>query len=790
MRKLILLNNNHTKSSLTKIVTRVALIIGAITIIVSSLPWLAVTHVESQSTLQNRIDTIVRIEAPLIIQILENNNLEVLDTHLNNLVNTEKLTHIKLLTASGKGSTQYQASTKQESHFFWGTKATSKYIKAYPSGTIELQIQVREAFFSPKILNKLAIYFFLKIATISLLLLMLLYFLKNFIFSRLSQVTKHLDTIKKMDTISTEKFSDPISLNSDKKIILEDNELDTVFNFIEALYNDYIQCLKQKRTIELVLLEEKQQKLETRRLINEAKAANKAKSEFIATMSHEIRTPLNGVVGMVEMLRDTPLNNNQKHYLDVLYRSGDSLLEIINDILDYSKIESGRMLLEKINFDLEKLIENCCKLFSPVANKRNIELVSNIAPDTPTLLIGDPTRLRQVIVNLVGNAFKFTKQGFVSLNICTQNDAKNGVVTLLFSISDSGIGISKKEQDHLFEAFQQADSSTTRKFGGSGLGLAICKQLAELMDGEIGIESEQGTGSTFWFTSRFAIDSKATQDNPLSCSLALSEKKLLTVNLSKIMLHGLRQHAPTWNLTFDNIDDLPNSPDNLTKGNRAIYDFVLIDHRPKYLDGFNIAKRIQTINAYYSTPIMVITSQQASSFSQSQLYSVSSIIPRPIAIQNFKNTLISQGYGTQLNPLMSQASAKPNHSALNVLVAEDNAVNRMVIEGLLGKFEIKPDFAENGSEAVKFFLTNNKHYDLILMDCEMPEMDGFSATMKIREEEKNQAKAATPIIALTAHVEASHRQRVFECGMNHFLSKPVTLDKLSEALASVGLNNK
>lgn len=778
-----------TNTSLTKTVTKVALIIGVITICVSLIPWLKMTHARTQADLDKRIATLVRVEVPLIIQILDN-DINKLDKHLGKFVNSENLARIKLTLRFDDKKKQYNYFTNEIKNFFWGVSTTIKHIDDYSTGTLELEIYAQESFFSAETFKHLATYLILETLTIGLSILGLLLFLRKFIFQLVSQVNKQLDVLNNVDTISANSFPEPLSLSYDRITSLDNDELDKIIEVIENLHRDYIQCLEQKRAIEFVLLEEKQQKLETRRLIAEAKAANKAKSEFIATMSHEIRTPLNGVVGMVEMLRDTPLNNNQKHYLDVLYRSGDSLLEIINDILDYSKIESGRMLLEKIHFDLEKLIEDCCKLFSPIANKRNIELVSNISPDTPTLLIGDPTRLRQVIVNLVGNAFKFTKKGFVSLNISAQGNADKNSVKLLFSISDSGIGISPKEQNNLFEAFQQADSSTTRRFGGSGLGLAICKQLAELMDGEIGIESEQGSGSTFWFTSRFTIDVVEVEKNPISCSLALSGKKLLAINLSDIMLHGLRQHAPSWNLAFTSIEELPNSPDSLVKGNHALYDFVLIDHNPQNSDGFDIAKRIQSINAYYSIPIMLITSQQASSFSQSQLYSVSSIIPRPIAIQNLKHTLISQGYGTQLNPLMSQISEKPNHSALSVLVAEDNAVNRMVIEGLLGKFEIKPDFAENGHEAVKIFLSNEKSYDLILMDCEMPEMDGFDATIKIREEEKNQAIAATPIIALTAHVEASHRQRVFECGMNHFLSKPVTLDKLNEALASVGLGNK
>ncbi|MFL0811358.1 MAG: response regulator [Agarilytica sp.] len=774
-------NLRFHKNSLAQKITYIVIAIGFFAVALSMTIRLSIIYFENENDLERRIDSFARVIASPLIQTLDSGDINELYLLIERLIESEKLQGVKLRLNSGNGIDEYGFASHRMGEFYWSNETEKTYTYPFSKGIAEMDVRISEAFLSSKTLSKIGAHLLLETVTVALLAILILFSLRNHLINHITTIANYLASRK------SSNLNEPLKLDRNRPDYAPSDELDLAVESIETMRLTLIRDIEQRRAIELALLEEKEQKLETRRLIEEAKAANRAKSEFIATMSHEIRTPLNGVVGMVEMLRDTPLNSNQKHYLDVLYRSGESLLDIINDILDYSKIESGRMLLERISFNLEELIENCFKLFSAVAAKRDIELISNIAPDTPTLLVGDPTRLRQIIVNLVGNAFKFTSEGFVILNVNYESEASDGDVKLLFAISDSGIGISEEVQGKLFEAFQQADTSTTRKFGGSGLGLAICKQLAELMGGEIGIESEKDKGSTFWFTSCFAEDTKAIEAAPPSCSLALSGKKLLTLNISETMNNCLTQHIASWNLSLESITASSDSIENRIASLRDTVDFIVIDHQPATYDGFTLAQQIRKFKRYRNTPMLMLTNQQASSFSQTQLFSVTSIVPRPIAIQNIKNILISQGYGTQLNPLMPLSDKKPNHSELNVLVAEDNPVNRMVIEGLLGKFEIKPDFAENGLEAVNMFFDTEKNYDLILMDCEMPELDGFDATQRIREEERNRAITSTPIIALTAHVEASHRQRVFDCGMNHFLSKPVTLDKLNEALNSVGL---
>ncbi len=608
----------------------------------------------------------------------------------------------------------------------------------------------------------------------------MLFFVKIVLLRHLEQVAEYTRRL------SVDNLNEPIMLDRELDANSHD-ELDQLVSAIDQMRHQLIEDLDQRRAIELALIAEKEEKLETRKLIENAKASDRAKSQFIATMSHEIRTPMNGVIGMVEMLRSTTLDDEQKHYLEVISRSSESLMGIINDILDYSKIEAGKMSLESIEFDLEQLIDDCLQLFGGTAHTRNLELMGNIAPGTPRRVIGDPTRLRQVLVNLIGNAFKFTAEGSVFIEVAQISNDHDDHCTVHFSVHDSGIGIEHNVQKAIFEAFKQADSTTTRKFGGTGLGLAICKQLVELMDGRIGLHSEPNHGSTFWFTIRFK-PAEEDHSDPQSCSLALSGKQLFYIHPTDFMDEALRQHAQQVNLRLQACHDVENAVAQLLERPTPV-DFILLSQDLNGASGLDIATTLRQRDEYFETPIVMLTNEQSSSFSLEELMPISSMLKRPFCVRKIIDTLLAETTGISLNQLMPTTPVKSDTRPvdLNVLVAEDNVVNRMVIEGLLDKLDIKPDFSENGVQVVDTFCSLKKKYDLIFMDCEMPEMDGFEATLKIRRFESDRGDAHVPIIALTAHVEAEHRQRVIDVGMNYYVSKPVTLEKITEALSSVGL---
>ncbi|SMF23587.1 Signal transduction histidine kinase [Alteromonadaceae bacterium Bs31] len=656
------------------------------------------------------------------------------------------------------------------------------YIVATANGNYQLTITGHDSLINKQFIKAFFYNVAMEGALVLLVVLVILLLLKRSLIRPLHLLA---DQARELSLSNLDK---PITLKRKRSSSSKD-ELDILLEALESMRGTLQSDLTQRNDIERALLNEKEEKRETRRLIQQVEAANQAKSQFIATMSHEIRTPMNGVIGMIEMLRDTPLNDTQQHYVDVIYRSGESLLDIINDILDYSKIEAGKMQLENVEFDLNEIVNDCLQLFSATTHKRDIELVGSITTDTPLHLKGDPTRLRQILVNLVGNAFKFTSSGYVFIQVKNIEEVPSEKPRLHFSIIDSGIGIDANKQRHLFDAFRQADTTTTRRFGGTGLGLAICKQLAELMNGTIGVNSKPGEGATFWFTAEFNLPEDSANRQAPSSSLALSGKRVLSIHCSPILNKAFGDHCHGWNVRCDSLNDPIQALQRLTSSTPdKRYDFIFVDQFIGETDGFDVAKAIRRIDQYFETPIILITRERTTNFTVDQLMPVTSILPRPLTVQAIKNTLLAQATGVMLNELISMESKSVSpQRKLNVLVAEDNAVNRMVIEGMLNKLSIEPSFAEDGKEALDAYLSAEPPFDLIFMDCEMPEMDGFEATEKIREQEHNKALTPTPIIALTAHVEAMHRQRVFDAGMNYFLTKPVTMEKVRESLVSVGL---
>jgi signal transduction histidine kinase/CheY-like chemotaxis protein len=599
-------------------------------------------------------------------------------------------------------------------------------------------------------------------------------------------LTRHMDAIANYArNLNLETLNKPLRLRR-AKVEDKQDELDNVVDAINHMRETLLEDIEQRRTMELALLAEQEEKLETRRQKNAAEDASRAKSQFLATMSHEIRTPMNGVIGMLEMLRDTPLNENQQHYIDVIHRSGESLLEIINDILDYSKIEAGKMQLESQVFSPDDLIQDCLQLFGATANKRQIELIGGVKPATPSLLEGDPTRLRQIIINLLGNAFKFTTEGFIALEVGLDTVKTSGKTRLRFTVEDSGIGIDLNSGVNLFDSFNQADASTTRKYGGTGLGLAICKSLAELMSGEIGVESVKGQGSRFWFTAEFGVCdiNEKEERREQELNKLLSNKKLLLVGVKPKMSEFLSLHCQSWGCSVQMAVSAKVAVANIVqaKNSGESFDFIGVESVLSDMSGLDFLRLLRSREEEKSTPVFVMSAGELVLDRQTlNQFFVKLVLRKPLSGKTLKYGLAGLlGHESPAPTATEVVNLQPDrYMHLRVLVAEDNAVNRIVIKGLLGKIKIQPELAENGAIAFDMVRKAETLYDIILMDCEMPEMDGFEATRSIREFEATRNLSATPIVALTAHALQEHRDAVFAAGMNHYLSKPVTLNNLT-----------
>ena len=756
----------------------IALILGIAVAAVGVLLQTTLFRYEFKSELQSQLEQAVRLTTNSLIHHLDENDQERVQLTLRDLAQVPSISQVELRTQGNWGEQHIRMENSNAAYFVdlgqefrYPIEAINSHAELYIRAHTDPYLNRSSAIILISVLINVLIIFLIAVGMLTAVRRLILAHLDN-----IAQYARHLNVDSLSEALRLDRAP------KDKAI----DELDHVVEAFEQMRLQLIDDLDQRRSIELALMAEKEEKLETRKLIESATASDRAKSQFIATMSHEIRTPMNGVMGMVEMLRGTHLDNEQIHYLEVINRSGEALMTIINDILDYSKIEAGKLNLEQIEFDLHELINDCIQLFSGTAQGRNLTLMANIAPDTPRKAIGDPTRIRQVLVNLLGNAFKFTEDGsiFIDVGVLSSPDENSHILHL--AVNDSGIGIDASVQESIFEAFKQADSSTTRRFGGTGLGLAICRQLVELMGGRIGLHSEPKHGSMFWFTVHCGKVDVPLGDAP-SCSLALSNKRLLYIHPTDFLDDAIRQHAAQNNLRVLIYRDDELALKELRNPNSHI-DFILLSQNLGAHNGLHIAQKIRELDAYFETPIIMLTSEQTSSFSLQELMPISSLLRLPMMVSRIIDACLSETGGISLIQLLPTAtSSSPKKIELNVLVAEDNIVNRMVIEGLLEKLNLKPDFSDNGEKAVAQYCSLQKKYHLILMDCEMPVMDGFEATLQIRRWESDRGSPHVPIIALTAHVEAEHRQRVHDVGMNYYVSKPVTLEKINEALATVGL---
>lgn len=519
---------------------------------------------------------------------------------------------------------------------------------------------------------------------------------------------------------------------------------------------------------------------ETHTAVQNAYKSSRAKSDFLAQMSHEIRTPMNGVLGMAQVVLETELDRNQRQYMDTLYRSGKSLLRIINDILDYSKIEAGKLDIEFTQFDLIELLADIAAPFQPKAEEKNLQLVVNTQTGITEKLSGDPLRLGQILTNLLSNAFKFTEQGQITLSVNELASQPGKPRTLEFKVEDSGIGIPPDRVSKLFQPFEQADTSTTRHFGGTGLGLSISKQLIELMGGKIGVESNVGRGSCFWLT--LPLAAQANQIQQCEKIRGLAGKRIYYLDGQTLYLKSAIKHLKHWKVHCKTENNAHHAQIHLLNlsGSSSQYDLIIISEKVRNITALEILQRLNKHPTLNKTPKLILKSTYTDNDKLSEL-AFSCLRPTvvPLLRQDIIDALQGDWKG-KTQAIQKMQKRNDHFQSLKLLIAEDNAINRTVIAAMLKKFNIKPDFAVNGVEAVSAY--EQRPYDLIFMDCEMPEMDGFEATQRIRENEKSHHKKSTPIIALTAHVLAEYKKKSSQSGMNDHLSKPVNLSDIEQIL--------